>query len=317
MKNFSHAVTHIGRRRERKVNHPELDTQSFCHFPADEFSDARHFVSCPFDEFRNHSQIKVRVGFESAVNSFFYDSGTADAHINDRVRFADSQIRACHKGDILGNIGKYAEFGAGESVFVRGQGSSLFDDFSHEKYGIHVDTCTGGRDIHGSTDAVCFCKGLGNCLDQCAVAFGNSFFNQCAESADEINIHFPGNIIEGFCRFNHKGRRKRRGCHSNRTDRNAFVDHWNAVFVADPIADCDKISGKSCNSGADIFFEDIRIMACTIQKTDSQCHGTDIEMLILKHFKGGKNFSVGQHGVPLCFQGNKYNYFLYERSQKA
>jgi hypothetical protein len=42
-------------------------------------------------------------------------------------------------------------------------------------------------------------------------------------------------------------------------------------------------------------------MAGTIQQIDTQRHGSHIKVFIFKHFKGGKNFSLGKHFYSYSF----------------
>jgi hypothetical protein len=62
-----------------------------------------------------------------------------------------------------------------------------------------------------------------------------------------------------------------------------------------------QIAGKMGDSGMDLFFKFCQVMAGTIQQIDTQRYGSHVKVFIFKHFKGGKNFSLGKHFYSYSF----------------
>jgi len=80
----------------------------------------------------------------------------------------------------------------------------------------------------------------------------------------------------------------KRGCgHGNGADADALIHHGDTVLFANLVTDGHQVSGQVGDFAADIILKSLWIVAGAIEKIDTQRNSTDIQVLVLEHFKGG------------------------------
>ena len=236
MKDLPHTVTDVGCRGKGQIANAERYLQSPGDFAPDKFTDTGDFVCGSFNDFRDLPQAQIGVVFKSTLNGAFNHAGSADTDIDNGIGFADTQIGAGHKGDILRYIGKGTKFGAGQAVGICGQRGGFFEGPTHSQHRVDVDSRPGGGHIDRCADPPGLRKSLGDSLNQGLVAVGDPLFHQGGEPADKIDIHLLSGLVQCMGHRHQLAGRERSGHRCDGADGDTFVDDGDAVFVSDSVA---------------------------------------------------------------------------------
>jgi len=138
-------------------------------------------------------------------------------------------------------------------------------------------------------------QGFGNGVDERQIALGHPFFDQSPESADEIDIHVLGGLVQGLGHLDHAPAVEGSGGHGDGADRNALVDHGNAVAVANFVAHRDQIPGQRRYPFIYCVGESGQIVGSAVEQADAKGHCAYVQILVLDHGQGGKNLAVVEH----------------------
>ena len=132
-----------------------------------------------------------------------------------------------------------------------------------------------------------------------AQPIASPFFNQSAETADKVNAHFFGGLIEHAAGRHHLITAEARADSADRAHGNALIDDGDAVAVADEITGLNEFFGIAENLRTHFVGESIEVRTRAVKKIDAHRDGADVEMLRTKHIDGGKYLAVSQHVLSL------------------
>ena len=218
----------------------------------------------------------------------FYYSRSADAHIDDRISLCHSVESSCHKRIIIWRIAKYYQLSAAKRIIFFGGFRCSQYDFTHQFNRIHIDSRFCGTKIYRAADSLRLCQRLRNGTDQQFVCPCHSLRYQRRISSDKVHAHFFCRFVKSFCQ-RHKVLRSFAGCsshQSHRSDRNSFIYNRNTVFSGNIFPSLHQIF-RQCGD-LFIYFAIylVKIGIHTIQKTDSQCDRSHIQIFLFDHLIG-------------------------------
>ena len=107
--------------------------------------------------------------------------------------------RTCHKGVVLGHIGKHDQFGTAYRVAIGGKFSCFFDYFARFAHGFHIDAGFGGGNIHRRADLARLRKRIRYRLDKPSFALGASLLHQRTVASDKVYAERVGGTVKRFC----------------------------------------------------------------------------------------------------------------------
>ncbi len=157
------------------------------------------------------------------------------------------------------------------------------DDFAHLSYAVHIDASLRRTKIYRGTYEIRRGQRLRNRLDERAVARRIAFLHQRRKSADKIDADFLGCLVKRLC-YRHI-----RVCfagfcsNSNRRDRNAFMDDWDAILGFDVLTRLDQKLCRTCNFIVDVLAKLLDIRMCTITKGNPHRNSPYIQLVLRNH----------------------------------
>ena len=104
----------------------------------------------------------------------------------------------CHKGVILGDVGKDHQLGTADGVAVTGEIGGALDGTAHHADGVHVDARLGGGYVDGGADKLGFRERLGNDRDEVFCPLCHAFLHECGKAADKVDAHGIRRTLERF-----------------------------------------------------------------------------------------------------------------------
>ena len=219
-------------------------------------------------------------------NSCAHYPRTGNADINNTVRFSRTMKCACHKWVIFRSITEHYQFCSTNTVSVGRQFCCLTYHFTHFGNSIHVNTCFCRTDINRGTNKIRFSQSLRNTGNQCIIACTEAFMYQSGISADKVNADFFCGFIQSMCKINWAFSIARACQHSNRRNRDSFINNRNPIFFGDIFTRFHQVFGIAANFIINFCTSCLDIRINTIQQRDTHCNGAYIQMFVVYHIDG-------------------------------
>ena len=296
LQNIRYGVTDGRSGRQRQVDNTKGNAQTTGSFLCNQLSDTSDLEGSLFDGFTEN----LKVLTAHLLKCIFYYTGTTDTYVDDSVCFCHAMESACHKGVIIGSITKYHQFGTAQRILFLCGFCRSFYHLAHQTNCVHIDAGLCRTHIDRTADTFRAGQCLRNRTNQKLIRLCHSFGNQCGISAQEIDTHFLGCLVQCFCQLD-KIIRCLAGCaahQSRRSDGNTLVYDRDTVLCGDILARFHQIFGQRSNLGIHFFADHINIRIDTIQKTDTHGNGTHIQVLLVNHFICFVYLKNINHAVP-------------------
>src|SRR2546425_4181244 len=143
--NVGHRIAGHRRRRQRKIDYAERDSQTARSLAANQLAGPRKFERKLLDYLRKVVKWKIAI---SVLYRVIDHAGTGHADIQHGFRLPDAVKRAGHEWIVFDGVGETNKLGAGDTKAIAGAFGGFLDQTAHARDCIHVDSGTSRRSVH-------------------------------------------------------------------------------------------------------------------------------------------------------------------------
>ena len=297
LQDLSNTVADGRSRSKRKIHNTKLNTKTFGSFPCYQLSNTCYLKCSTFD----HLAKCLKILSSHFLKSSFNNTRSADTYVDDRICLCHTVERTCHKRIIIRRITEYNQLGTSQRILILTCLSCFQNDLTHQFDSVHIDTCTCRAHIYRAADTLCLCQCLWNRLDQKFLCRSHSLAYQSRITTNEVYSNCLCSLIQSLCNC-HKiffCLTCRTAHQSDRSYGNSFIYNGDPIFHGDCLTCRYQIFGTGCNLVINLFVQSLKITVNTVQKADSHCNGTHIQVLLLDHFIGFIYFKNIDHFIFL------------------
>ena len=205
-------------------------------------------------------------------------------------RLAHAVKGARHEGVVLHGVGEDHQLRAGHAAVIGGEGSGVFNDFTHFRHGVHVDAGSRGAHVHAGADKLGFGEGLGNGADQRPVGVGHALLHQSGKAAEEVHADLPRRPVQGVGIGNVALRSAARRHQGDGRHGNPLVHDGDAEFRLQLLPGLHQISGQTADLVIDLLAAAVDVGVRAVQQGDAHGDGADVQMLLVNHADGIEYF---------------------------
>ena len=191
----------------------------------------------------------------------------------------------CHERIVFRSIAEYHQLGGTDTLAFLRQFGCFADCLTHHFHCIHVDAGLGGANIYGRTYEIGFRQSPWNCFNQSFVTCTETFVNQSAEAADEVDSYILCHPVQGLGIL-HRVAAAGSHQHGNRCDADSFIYDRNTVLLFDEFTGFHQVLGLAVNLVINLFAGLVDVAVTAVQERNTHGDGTDIQVFLLNHGYG-------------------------------
>ena len=271
-------VADSGGRGKGEVNDTERNAESLGSLRTNELTHSCDLERGLFDDVSYLADVCVGVLAERSA----YNAGSGNAYVYLAVVLANTVECARHEGVILYCVAEYNDLCSAEVAVVLGSFRGVKYHLTHHSYCVHVDTSPCGADVDGGANVACFSESLRNGLDKLQVACGESLVDKRGVTAEIVYAGAVGSALERL-RELHGAALARSGDHRDRRNGDTLVDYRDTVLLFDVLAGLYKVLSLAHYLVVYLVASLVDVAVDTVEKGDTHCDGTDIQVLLLYH----------------------------------
>jgi len=219
----------------------------------------------------------------------------ADADVDDGFRLADAVDRARHERIVFRLVGEDDELGRGEPAPVCALPAEVVDDLAHEPDCVHVDAVARRADVDRRAHLLRADERLRDRGDEFHVPAAQPALHVGRETADEVHAHLSRGLVERVAERGEAVPVEPRADVRDGSDREALVDHGQAILVAHRLACGDEPLGLAAHLVPDRGAGRVHVARVAVQQVQAEGDRAHVEVLFLDHGDRAENLFGANH----------------------